>query len=169
MFRQNHHAFTLVELLITLSLISILGLIATPNLTHLFEQNRIYALRDQLKAHLHLARVNSVFHNRDIELCGSSDGKLCDDQWQRGWIVRFVSNNQIIHQIQLSSQDRIAWAGASHKIRFHSNGTSPLGNGRFYICDKNQAVALQIVINRQGRVRQTSGLEAGQDQSIKCK
>lgn len=168
MLHKKQRAFNLVELLIVLFLTSLLALIAAPNLSWLVEQTRIYSLRNLLQNQLNLARANSVLHNRDIEVCGSSDGQLCDDQWPQGWLVRFASNNQIIHQTQLPPQNRIKWTGATQKIRFHSNGTSPLGNGRFYFCDRHQAVVLQIVINRQGRLRQASGLEPEQNQSIQC-
>lgn len=165
---KHSDAFSLLELLITLTLISLLALIAAPSFATLVEQNRMYSLRDQLQSQLFLARTSSVLHNRDVEVCGSSDGQLCDDQWLRGWLIRFASDSQIIQQTQLTAQEHINWTGATQKIRFHSNGTSPLGNGRFYICDSHQAIALQIVINRQGRLRQVRGLEPEQNQTIRC-
>lgn len=165
---KKQRAFNLPELLIVVTLLSLLALIAVPNLANLIEKNRIYSLRNLIQNQLLLARTNSVLHNRDIEVCGSSNGQLCDDQWSRGWLIRIVSGNQIIQKIQLNSDARITWSGATQKIRFHSNGTSPLGNGRFYFCDRKQDVILQIVINRQGRLRQASGLEPEQNQTIKC-
>lgn len=165
---KKQRAFNLPELLIVVTLLSLLALIAVPNLANLIEKNRIYSLRNLIQNQLLLARTNSVLHNRDIEVCGSSNGQLCDDQWSRGWLIRIVSDNQIIQQTQLNSDARITWSGATQKIRFHSNGTSPLGNGRFYFCDRKQDVILQIVINRQGRLRQASGLEPEQNQTIKC-
>lgn len=163
------HAFSLIELLITLILITLLVSIALPSLAGLAERSRITSLRDQLHAQVQHARASSVLHNRDVEVCGSSDGQQCDDQWQRGWILYFVDTQQIISQQQLTTRDHIMWAGATNRIRFHDNGTSPLGNGRLYICDQQQVVALQIVINRQGRLRQATGLEAGQNQAIRCR
>lgn len=168
MHHKKQRAFNILELLVVLTLLSLLALIAAPNLAKLIEQSRIYSLRNLLQNQLTLARTNSVLHNRDIEICGSSDGQLCDDQWPQGWLIRIVSDNQVISQTQLNPDDRIKWTGATQKIRFHSNGTSPLGNGRFYFCDRNQDVILQIVINRQGRLRQANGLEPEQNQSIKC-
>lgn len=168
MNHKKQHAFNMVELLIILTLLSLLALIAAPDLASLIEQSRIYSLRNLLKNQLIIARTNSVLHNRDIEICGSSNGQFCDDQWPQGWLLRTISDNKIIHHIQLSPRAHIRWSGATQKIRFHSNGTSPLGNGRFYFCDRHEDVILQIVINRQGRLRQATGLEPEQDQSIKC-
>jgi type IV fimbrial biogenesis protein FimT len=169
MFCTYSRAFSLIELLTTLTLITLLASIALPSLAGLIERNRITSLRDQLQAQLQHARASSVLHNQDAEVCGSSDGQHCDDQWRLGWLLYFVDSAQIISQQRLTARDRIMWVGATNRIRFHNNGTSPLGNGRLYICDQHQAAALQIVINRQGRLRQAAGLEAGQNQAIRCR
>lgn len=166
---KHSGAFSLIELLVTLTLVTLLALIALPSLAGLIERNRIYSLRDQLQAQLQHARASSILHNRDVEACGSSDGQHCDDQWQLGWLLHFVDTTQIISQQQLTPRDRIMWVGATNRIRFHGNGTSPLGNGRLYICDQHQTVALQIVISRQGRLRQATGLEPSQSQAIQCR
>jgi len=174
MLCKQNRAFSLIELLVTLTLITLLGSVALPSLASLVERNRIQSLRANLQAQLHHARASSVLHNRDVEVCGSSDGQNCDDQWQQGWLLHVVGTKQVIGQHLLSPQDRIMWMGATTRIRFHGNGTSPLGNGRFYICDQHLAVALQIVINRQGRFRQgrfrqATGLEPSQNQTIRCR
>jgi type IV fimbrial biogenesis protein FimT len=168
MFCTYSRAFSLIELLTTLTLITLLASIALPSLAGLIERNRIYSLRDQLHAQIQHARASSVLHNRDVEVCGSSDGLHCDAQWQKGWILYFVDTEQVISQQRLTDRDHIMWNGATNRIRFHNNGTSPLGNGRLYICDQQQVVALQIVINRQGRLRQATGLETSQNQAIRC-
>jgi type IV fimbrial biogenesis protein FimT len=168
MFYKHNDAFSLIELLITLTLITLLASIALPSFAGLVERNRIYSLRDQLQAQLQYARASSVLHNRDLEVCGSSDGQGCDDQWQKGWALHFADSAQIVSHQQLSPNQRIMWAGATDRIRFHGNGTSPLGNGRFYICDLHQTVVLQIVINRQGRLRRVTGLEPSQSSDIQC-
>lgn len=168
MLPKYHQAFSLIELLLALTLIALLASLALPSFAGLIERNHMQSLRDQLQAQLNQARASSVLHNRDVEACGSSDGQHCDDQWRQGWLLHFPDSQQIISQQRLTTQDHIMWAGASRRIRFHSNGTSPLGNGRLYICDQYQAVALQIVISRQGRLRQVTGLETSQNQSIRC-
>ena len=166
---KHSGAFSLIELLATLTLTTLLASITLPSLAGLAERNRMYSLRNQLQAQIHHARASSVLHNRDVEVCGSSDGKNCDDQWQLGLLLYFVDTQQIISQQQLNPQDHIMWVGATNRIRFHDNGTSPLGNGRLYICDQHHAVALQIVLNNQGRLRQVTGLEPSQKQTIQCR
>ena len=161
-------AFSLIELLITLTLVTLLISLALPSFAGLVERNRLYSLRDQLQAQLQHARTSSVLRNRDVEVCGSSDGQACDNQWLKGWILRFADNAQIVSHHALSPNQRIMWTGATNRIRFHGNGTSPLGNGRLYICDQHQVVALQIVISRQGRLRQVTGLEPSQNSGIRC-
>ena len=139
MLYKRSDAFSLIELLITLTLITLLVSIALPSFAGLVERNRITSLRDQLQAQIQHARASSVLHNRDVEVCGSSDGQHCDDRWRQGWILYFVDTEQVISQQRLTDRDHIMWNGATNRIRFHNNGTSPLGNGRLYICPRCQA------------------------------
>ncbi|MES2820548.1 MAG: GspH/FimT family pseudopilin [Pseudomonadota bacterium] len=161
-------AYSLIELLITLLLLALLVSFALPNFKNWVERNRIETLRDQLQAHINQARASSVIHHRDAELCGSSDGQRCDHHWELGWLLHFPETRQPINQQRLTTEDRLEWRGFSRSVRFHSNGTSPSSDGRFLFCDANGKVVLQLVINRQGRLRQVRGLEPKQNPAIRC-
>lgn len=163
----HQRAFTLIELLVTVALLAIFATIAMPSMTRFVERNRIEALRDQLHAQLNLARTNAVVQRRDVEICGSSDGKTCDENWQKGWMLYFMDNRQPIGQHRLGLQDRVMFVGFNKQIIFHENGTA-LGNGRFYLCEQDGKVAQQLVLNKQGRTRRVAGLESDQDQNLIC-
>lgn len=168
MHTLHQRAFSLIELLITLTLLALLSSIALPSFAELIERNRIETLRNLLQTQVNHARASSVLHNRRVEVCGSSDGQSCDNRWHIGWLLRFIDTQEPISQHVLSANDRLKWAGFQQKITFHHNGTAPLGNGRFYFCNSQNDVVLQMVLNRQGRLRRVSGLEAGQESSLGC-
>jgi len=168
MHSYHQRAFSLIELLITLTLLALLASIALPNFSGLVERNRIKALRNLLQTQINHARASSVLHNRDVVVCGSSDGQNCDNRWDTGWLLHFSDTEELLSQHRLSTQDRLRWAGFNKKIRFHGNGTAPGGNGRFYFCNNQNEVVLQMVLNRQGRLRRVSGLEPDQSESIGC-
>ncbi len=153
--------FSLIELLVVAVLVALLGLFALPAFGTLIERQRATTLADQLQAHLHFARASSVTRNADVEFCGSSNGTDCDQGWQHGWIVRLRGSGETLRYHQLTPQDHLRWT-RGETILFRSNGTAPLGNGRFYVCDREAAVVWQLVLNRQGRVRRVAGLEASQ-------
>ncbi|UVE18499.1 GspH/FimT family pseudopilin [Pseudomonas sp. LS44] len=168
MLPKPHKAFSLIELLCALTLLSLFISITLPNFSRWIELNRTQSLHNLLYTQLYQARTSSVLHNRDVEVCGSSNGQDCDDSWQSGWLLRYCDTGQLITQHRLSAQDHLRWAGFTPRIRFHENGTAPLGNGRFYLCDRNDQVILQVVLNRQGRLRRVNGLETTQDIGTTC-
>ncbi|OHC27689.1 MAG: hypothetical protein A2Y50_12210 [Pseudomonadales bacterium RIFCSPLOWO2_12_59_9] len=168
MRNQCYKAFSLIELLCCITLLSIFALVAMPAFGQWIQRNHIESQRDLLHTQLNQARATSVLHNRDVDACGSSNGLTCDNQWNHGWLLHYPDTNQLISQQQLTSEDHLRWAGARPVIRFHSNGTSPLGNGRFYLCDASGKVVAQIVISRQGRLRQVAGLEPNQNPTTRC-
>lgn len=154
---NKDQGFTLVELLITLALLAIAANIAVPAFDNFITRNRQQALMEQIASVLNNARAEAILQRRMIEVCGSSDGKSCSASWSSGWLVR-TSDHRILQLTQLPSHDALRWSGFQQGIRFHSNGSSPTGNGRFYQCQKNQ-VAWQLILNRQGRLRQSTSAE----------
>lgn len=155
--------FTLVELLVVVALLAILAAFALPALGRLAENGRATALADLLQSQLAHARASSVLRRRDIDICGSSDGETCDGAWSEGWIIHEPPQGNVLSSHRLDKPARLRRGSASPIIRFRSNGTSPLGNSRFYICNEKLEVVVQLVISRQGRVRRVQGLEPGQD------
>lgn len=153
MRHARQKAFSLLELLISLALLSIFAGIALPAFGQWVDRTRLDVLRDQLHAHLQDARITSVVRNRDIEVCGSTDGLVCDEEWNHGWLVRYADSDQAIQQFRIQTRHVLAWQGFSPRLRFQRNGTVPTGNGRFILCDPKGRDGRQLVINRQGRVK----------------
>lgn len=152
------HGFSLIELMVVVSLLALTASMAIPSYGKLIDRNRALALTDQLQSQLAHARALSVSLNRDVEICGSSDGELCDGGWDRGWLLRVVNETEPYSRHALSTHEHLYLQGGVKPIRFHSNGTSPLGNRTFSICDAHaKTVVWKLVINRQGRVRRARG------------
>ena len=162
-------AFSLNELLITLCLISLLGLWAAPNFAAFLQAQRSLALTQLIAGHLTQARMHSALHQRDVEICGSSNGINCDNQWYNGWLLRYPEATLPFLDERLPANTNLLWQGATQRIRFHPDGTSPLGNGRFLICSNSGDVLHQLVINRQGRARVVNGLEPTQASDFRCR
>lgn len=156
---NKDQGFTLVELLITLALLAIVANIAVPAFDGLITRNRQQALMEQVEGILVNARADAVLKRRTIEVCGSSDGETCSASWASGWLVRTL-DGRILQLTQLPSHDELRRSGFQQSIRFRDNGSSPTGNGRFYQC-QDQRVAWQLILNRQGRLRQGTPAENG--------
>lgn len=164
--------FTLPELLITLCLLVIISSLALPNLSRYLQSNRQENLRHSLLSHLNAARGEAIALMQRVELCGSSNGQQCDRAWEQGWLIRDPLTNSALRFSRQQPSGRLRWAGAgqsSQTVIYQANGTTAANNGRFIFCSVDGHVAWQLVINRQGRVRHSNGLENGQSDSELCR
>ncbi|EMD99299.1 MULTISPECIES: GspH/FimT family pseudopilin [Stutzerimonas] len=154
---NRNQGFTLIDLMVTLSVLSVVAAIAIPAFGNMIERSRQEALKDEVESTLHNARTQAVLRRRTIEICGSGDGATCSTNWADGWLVR-TTTGQTLQLTQLPHQAELSWIGFSESIRFRDNGAAPASNGRFYQCHGKQ-VAWQVVVSRQGRIRQASEAE----------
>ena len=163
MCRPYVRGYSIVEAMAVVVVLVSIVTMAFPSFADLIERNRTRALADRLQSQLAHARIASVTGRHDVTLCGSSDGEHCDGDWGRGWLLRVPgSEAPPLGSYRLQARESLRWSGFSRVIRFRSNGTSPVGNGRFYICDRRRnEVAWQLVINRQGRVQRIRGAAEG--------
>lgn len=80
--------FTLIELIMALTILAILTGIAVPAFTELIKNNRIRTQSADFHAALMLARSEAVKRVSRVTLCSSSDGASCaGGGWEQGWIV----------------------------------------------------------------------------------
>ena len=85
---HTQQAMTVLELLITLAVISILTAVAVPAWHNsLVYGSRAAALND-LRASLAFARSSAIVRGRTVALCTSRNQSYCDrGDWSEGWIV----------------------------------------------------------------------------------
>lgn len=165
MTRSHGSGFTIVEQLITLLLVVILATLATPALSRLQQKERDTAAMEELLGFLQFARSHAVLHKSTLTLCPSQDGKICLNDWNEQWLLHQASAQKTLRwEEAYKGQNRLNWSGFSGSIRFLPNGTSPISNGRFYICAE-RIITHQLIINRQGRIRRGSAEENHQESS----
>lgn len=79
--------FTLVELMVTLSVLAILAAVALPSFQDSIRLNRVSTENNELIAALNLARTEAIKTRSFAELCASADGTACGVDWSQGWMV----------------------------------------------------------------------------------
>lgn len=92
---KSHHpaGFTIVELLVALTIAAILMAIAVPSFKDFITRTAVENLQDRLAGAITFARSEAATRNAVVTLCSSDDGIKCvADTWKTGWIV-FVDNN----------------------------------------------------------------------------
>ncbi len=81
--------FTLVELLVTVSITVILIAVAVPSFKDLVLKRKISSELRDLKLDLVLARSEAITRNTFVGVCSSNDASYCqaDSDWSEGWIL----------------------------------------------------------------------------------
>jgi type IV fimbrial biogenesis protein FimT len=81
--------FTLVELLITIVILTILLAAGVPAFQQFIKNNRVTAQTNDLISAIQLARSEALKNGANIVVCASSDQASCTgkDTWTEGWIV----------------------------------------------------------------------------------
>jgi type IV fimbrial biogenesis protein FimT len=119
--------FTLVELLVTLSVAGILVSIAIPNFQTLMASNRMSAQANDLITALTFARSEAVKRAANVTVCSSSDGATCTGGWAQGWIVRDAAGTPIrVQQALVGSSTLTGGTDVASTITFTSNGRTTI-------------------------------------------
>ena len=166
--------FTLIELMIALSLIGILLALAAPSLQEAMMSIRITGHTNDLMGDLAVARSEAVKRNIPVVLCSSTDGQACSAgaSWNQGWIVypdvdASGAQNGTAEvalktrgTLQGSPTLTLNCVGSSDKsVTYKSTGMSTSPFSIFTLCDSRTTAngGRTITINTTGRVISARG------------
>jgi type IV fimbrial biogenesis protein FimT len=169
--QHTQQAMTVLELLITLAVISILTAIAVPAWHNsLIYGSRAGALND-LRASLAFARSSAIVRGRTVVLCTSQDHRHCDHgDWNEGWIIYEDRNENYkrdagetvlrvhprLDTSALLSGNRLI----AHHVGFLRSGLMHgVHNGTITYRSKHPSPRLRrcLIVSRSGRIRAANG------------
>ncbi len=162
--------FTLIELMVSVSVTSILATIALPNFSEFIIKMRV----DNEISHLHrmllITRNAAINSGQKAIICPLDNNSQCSTQWQNELSVFIdVNNNKMLDanekvikiRAAITIEDKLVYGKGRTKITFKPTGQlSGLANGTFRYCPQNHKNHSRgIVIARSGRVYQSSDVD----------
>ena len=151
---------TLIELLIALSILSILTITAVPSFRYWQAKSESYTITAIIYQHLQTARQHAITQNKTVSFCGANNLGECKlrDFEQLQIFIDDNGNKKLDNQEELLTQYTLRLQGAlslnSHTaIKYKHNGSSATP-ASFIYCPKVDAPQLiqRITLSMPGRV-----------------
>lgn len=144
-----NQGFSLLEMLIVISLIGIITAILIPSQKYLFQSSVAQTTGEQLFHAIQVARNEAILKGEPIVLCKA-------EEWHKGYFIK--THDKVIYSFpRIASEGVIHWrAFPSHRddLEFLPTGFSKVENGTFWFCLKSKLNPLwAIFLNQAGRAR----------------
>ncbi|MFT6987854.1 MAG: type IV fimbrial biogenesis protein FimT [Psychromonas sp.] len=162
--------FTLIELMVSISVTSILAVIAVPNFSNFIVKIRVNNEISQLHRMLLITRNTAINSGHKVIICPLDNNSQCTTQWQNKLSVFVDVNNNKLFDVnekvikvrpKITSGDALIYGKKRNKITFKPTGQlSGLANGTFRYCPQShKKYSRGIVVARSGRVYQSSDID----------
>lgn len=186
--RTNSHddGFTLIELMVTLSVLVVLMALAVPSFQSAMASSNVTTTTNDLLATLAQARSNAVRRGARVTVCKSANGSQCTSSggWEQGWIMfndddhsgtnASVSSGETITFSSPAAANGIVIKGNTNYVSYAADGQGKAmdGTGGFLaatlrVCNtstslSNDKRARDLKLSRVGRiiVEQPTGIAA---------
>lgn len=159
--------FTLIELIVTLAILSLIATLAVPSFLSIVTSNRATSATNRLVSDLNLARSEAIKRTDTVTLCktdtvASVTGCDAGVAWEDGWVVFVDSDGDEVidagetvlrEQGPLPNTVTLDYNSTSQFIDFLPTGRTNNKLGSFSFCDPDNTVIRQVAVARTGRVR----------------
>lgn len=160
--------FTLIEMMIVVSILAAIAAYGIPQLNDLIQSSRISSQTNNLHGLVQLARSEAATNRVNTIVCGSTNQTACDtNNWEAGVIVfRDIDGNGSASAAELvrampaaANTNTIRSTGGV--IRFLTDGTLAAAQ-LLIVCDERGSnSSRQVRINLSGQARMTRGNAQG--------
>ena len=167
---RRQRGFTVVELMVTLSIVGILVAAAAPGYQDWVATTRLNSHTNEFVTALHYARSEAVKRNVAVSVCKSSSGTSCatTSTWAQGWMVfvdldgsgTYTSGETIlrVHEKLTGGTTLIGETAVANVITFRSNGTAAQA-GLIDMCSYRQTVPGRDIVIASGTGRPISVID----------
>ncbi len=145
--RQKADGFTIIELLVTMSIAAILLAIGVPSFQTMVKNRRIEISLQALKTDLEMARSEAITRNQSVVMCRhngeTASPTACSTtaNWQHGWVIfvdtdgdNNVDTDELL-RVTPALNPGLTLAYNKANITFTSRGFASGSDGTFLVCD----------------------------------
>jgi type IV fimbrial biogenesis protein FimT len=161
--RRDVHGFTLLDLLIALTILGILFGIAIPSLKNAVARVQAGSARSAITTTLFDAQRNATVLGQQIVICPGESQCSGGADWSQGWLA-FIDRDgnrmlgpgeQVVqHEAKLPAGVRLRGSVGRPRIVYQPNGSSAGANITFTLCDRRGPEdALALILSNGGRLR----------------
>lgn len=162
---MKYRGFTLLELLITITILCLVITIGLPTFTKQISESRTKTATLALLDAIETTRAAAVFRNQHVVLSS------VDNKWHKGWTL-FVDKNgngtqdndeetlsvnqglqAVISQANAPMSTHIAFIGTGEGRRLSESGYGGFLSGTIKICPEKQGEGYSLVLSKGGRTR----------------
>lgn len=162
--RYGSRGVTLLELIVTMSVTTVLLALAIPSFNAMQRRNQVDTALHLLTSHFASARIAAITQNVPVVVCPGSGGETCrqDSDWTQHWLTFRDpdGNRQPDEAIDVYRNDvaprnprlRILSTSGRGQVRYLPTGYSSGSNLTLRVCYDGKVSGV-VVINNAGRIR----------------
>tara|TARA_B110000879_G_scaffold79421_1_gene110446 strand:+ start:93 stop:626 length:534 start_codon:yes stop_codon:yes gene_type:complete len=161
------NGFTLIEMLVSILILSILLLLASPSFSVLISNNIMISEVYTMRATISHARSEALARREPVVICPTTDGLACTDSnnWSAGYMTFVDTDDNNIADSSDPDEEVIQWESrqstvaivfdnANKRVRFGGQGFAQDHGGTFTFCDKRGSTdARALILNPAGSLR----------------
>lgn len=153
LIQKSRAGFSLIELMVVVSIAGILAVMAVPSFQGFLESSRVDSTANNLYTAALVARSEAITRGTPMTLCASSNLAACDANanWNNGWIV---TDGAAAIRVWEATPVAIASTGGVN-IVFNTDSSVNPGNGTTFTISQGASLR-NITINSRGKPRNGS-------------
>ncbi|MFZ7097000.1 GspH/FimT family pseudopilin [Luteimonas dalianensis] len=165
---QRSAGYSLVELLVTTTILTLLLAVASPMMSSLLRNSQLQSTIHTVASGLAVTRMAAIHRGHPVTMCPSADGSLCSgsNDWSSGWIVYLDRQRTTqpasmadILEVSTGVPDRFSLTSNTGRtrIRYQPTGWSAGSNLTLTLCAREGTPGARVIVNNAGRARVERG------------